>query len=159
MLIGREHERGLLNELTQRRKNILILGAEGVGKTAIVDHALGAGQIKNVLHSKSSTTLKETLVNMIQSSQASKDLQRKNILSLKKICYQLLDQSLEYVVLDHVAWVEPRFYGFLAYVKEQRIPSIIVTREADKKNVGHLWMGLYDFERLEIKNRLLWGKF
>jgi ATP-dependent Clp protease ATP-binding subunit ClpA len=82
MLIGREHERGLLNELTQRRKNILILGAEGVGKTAIVDHALGAGQIKNVLHSKSSTTLKETLVNMIQSSQASKE-----------ICYQLLDQS------------------------------------------------------------------
>jgi hypothetical protein len=152
MLIGKEQEWRLLNELMRQRKNILILGAEGVGKTAIVDHVLADGQIKNVLHSKSSTTLKETLVNMIQSSQGSKDLEKKNILSLKKICYQLLDQSPEYVVLDHVAWVEPRFYGFLAYVKAQKIPSIIVTRKADKKNVGHLWMGLYDFEKLEIKN-------
>jgi integrase/recombinase XerD len=152
MLIGREQECRLLKELMRQRKNILILGPEGVGKTAIVDHALADGHIKNGLHSKSSTTLKETLVNMIQSSQGSKDLQKKNILSLKKIYYQLLDQSPEYVVLDHVAWVEPRFYGFLTYVKEQKIPSIIVTRKADKKNVGHLWMGLYDFEKVEIKN-------
>ena len=89
---------------------------------------------------------------MVESRLGGKDLQKKNILSLKKICYQLLDQSPEYVVLDHVAWVEPRFYGFLTYLKERKIPFIIGTRKPDKKNLGHLWMGLYDFEKVEIKN-------
>lgn len=152
MLVGREQECRLLNELTGQKKNILILGPEGVGKTAIVDHVLAEGQMKDVLRSKSSTSLKETLVNMIQSAFGSKDLQKKNILTLKKICCELLDQSPEYVVLDHVAWVEPRFYGFLTYLKERKIPLIIVARKADKGNVGRLWMGLYDFKKLEIKN-------
>ena len=152
MLIGREPECRLLNELMRQSKNILILGGEGVGKSAMIDHMLASGPRKNVLYSKSSTSLKETLVNMIQSAFGSKDLQKKNILSLKKICYPLLDQSPEYVVLDHVAWVEPRFYGFLTYLKERKIPFVIGTRTQDKKSIGHLWMGLYDFEKLEIKN-------
>ena len=152
MLIGREQECRLLKELMRQRKNILILGPEGVGKSAMSDHVLMGGPVKNVLYSKRSGTLKETLVNIIQSAFGSKDLQKKNILTLKKICYQLLDQSLEYVVFDHVEWVEPRFYGFLTYLKERKIPFIIATRTQDKKNIGHLWMGLYDFERLEIKN-------
>jgi hypothetical protein len=51
-----------------------------------------------------------------------------------------------------MAWVEPKFYGFLTYLKERKITFIIVTRSSDKKDIGHLWMGLYDFESLEIKN-------
>lgn len=152
MLIGREQECRFLNELMRQRKNILILGDEGVGKSAMIDHMLAGGPEKNVLYSKRSTSLKESLVNMAEFAIGSKKLQQKNILSLKKICYELLDQSPEYAVLDHVAWVEPRFYGFLTYLKERKIPFIIATRTQDKKNIGHLWMGLYDFEKLEIKN-------
>jgi hypothetical protein len=63
-----------------------------------------------------------------------------------------LDANPGYVVLDQVGWVEPKFYGFLTYIKEQQVPLIIVTRRADKRNIGHLWMGVYDFETLEIKN-------
>jgi MoxR-like ATPase len=43
MLIGRESESRLLNELIRQRKNILIAGPEGVGKSAIVDHVLTGG--------------------------------------------------------------------------------------------------------------------
>ncbi len=60
--------------------------------------------------------------------------------------------SIEYVVLDHIAWVEPKFYGFLTYLKERSIPFVIVTRRPDKKNIGHLWMSLYDYQTLEVKN-------
>lgn len=152
LLIGREQECRRLDELMRQRKNILVLGAEGVGKTALVDHVLAACAMKNVLYSRHSTTLKETMVNMIESARGGKDLPKKDILSLKKICYQLLDESPEYAVLDHVEWVEPKFYGFLTFLVERKLPFVIVTRQPGKKNIGHLWMGLYDFEKLEIKN-------
>jgi hypothetical protein len=152
MLIGREQECRLLNELMRQRKNILILGAEGVGKSAMIDHVLVDGPVKNVLYSKRSTSLKETLVNMVEFAIGSKNLKQKNILNLKKICYELLEARPDYAVLDHIVWVEPKLYGFLTYLKEIKITFIIVTRTQDKKNIGHLWMGLYDFEKLEIKN-------
>jgi hypothetical protein len=151
-LIEREHECRLVDALMRQRKNILVLGEEGVGKSAIINNVMAAHPVKNILYSKRSTTLEETLVNMVESALGGKDLQKKNILSLKKICYELLDKSPDYAVLDHVAWVEPRFYGFLTYMKERKIPFVIVTRRPGKKHIGHLWMGLYDFEKLEVKN-------
>jgi hypothetical protein len=152
MLIGRDPECRLLDDLIRQRKNILMVGPEGVGKSAVVDHVLAGGAIKNVLYSKSSASLKETLANMAEFALGSKNLHQKNILSLKKICYQLLESIPDYAILDHMAWVAPKFYGFLTYLKEQKITFIIATRSSDKKDIGHLWMGLYDFERLEIKN-------
>jgi integrase/recombinase XerD len=152
VLIGREEERCRLCDLMRQRKNIVVLGEEGVGKSAIIENVLAGGEIRRLLYSKHSTTLKETLINMIESAIGGKDLQKKNILSLKKICYQLLRERSEYAVLDHVAWVEPKFYGFLIYLLERKLPFVIVTRRPGKENVGHLWMGLYDFEKLEIKN-------
>ena len=38
ILIGRDQECRLLNRLMGERKNILILGAEGVGKSAMIDY-------------------------------------------------------------------------------------------------------------------------
>lgn len=152
LLIGREHECRLVEDLMRQKKNVLILGDEGVGKSAIVENVIAGGVGENILYSKRSATLKETLVNMVGAAQGGKDLQKKNILSLKKICYQLLDANPEYVVLDHVAWVERKFYGFLTYLKERKIPFVIATRRPGKKNIGHLWMGLYDYQTLEVKN-------
>jgi len=128
MLIGRQHERRLLDDLMLQKKNVLILGEEGVGKSAMVEDVMASSVGKNILYSKRSTTLKETLVNLVESVHGGKRLQKENILSLKKTCYQLLDESPDYTVLDHVTWVEPKFYGFLTYLKERKIPFIIVTR-------------------------------
>jgi AAA domain (dynein-related subfamily) len=152
LLIGREKECRLVGDLMRQRRNVLILGEEGVGKSAIVENVLSACALNNVLYSKHSATLKETLVNLVESAIGDQHLQKKTILSLKNICYRLLDRSPEYVVLDHVAWVEPKFYGFLIYLIERKLPFIMVTRRSGKKNIGHLWKGLYDFERLEINN-------
>jgi hypothetical protein len=152
VLIGREQECRLLDELMRQGKNVLVFGDEGVGKTAIVENAVASCGIKKVLYSRRSATLKETMVNMIESARDSKDLAKKNILSLKKICYQLLSEHPEYAVLDQIEWVEPKFYGFFIYLIEQKLPFVIVTRRADKRNVGHLSMGLSDFTKVEIKN-------
>jgi hypothetical protein len=152
LLIGRGDERRALNELIQQRKSVLILGDEGVGKSALLEDALANSGIKNILYSKRSTTLKETLVNLLQSATNLAHLPKQNILALKKHCYQLLAARPEYVVLDHIVWVEPKYYAFLTFIKEQKFPFIIATRKTGKKNVGHLWMGLYDFAVLEVQN-------
>ena len=60
ILIGRDQECRLLNRLTGERKNILILGAEGVGKSAMIDYMPAGGPVKNILYSKRSGTQKET---------------------------------------------------------------------------------------------------
>ncbi|HUK40801.1 MAG TPA: hypothetical protein VLX11_07155 [Candidatus Acidoferrales bacterium] len=151
-LVGRKEECRVIEELMHQRKNILVTGEGGVGKSAILDHVMAARSGKNVLYSKQSATLKGTLVNIVEFATGAKNLAKKNILALKKICYQLLDPSPEYLILDHLGWVEPKFYGFLIYLTERRIPLIIVTREREKQRLGHFWMGLYDFEKLEIKN-------
>ncbi|HXF75970.1 MAG TPA: ATP-binding protein [Methylomirabilota bacterium] len=151
-LIGREHEQRALLGFIEQKRSVLILGDEGVGKSAILEDVVAASPVKNILYSRHSVTLKETLVNFIGFALGRKDVQKKNILSLKKLCYALLDASPDYAVLDHIGWVEPKFYGFLTYVKERGIPFIVATRRPGKKSVGHLWMGLYDFETLEIKN-------
>jgi len=138
--------------LMRQRRNILIVGEEGVGKSVIVDHVMAARRGTHVLYSKQSPTLKETLINIAEFATGAKNLAKKNLLALKKTCYELLDQNPEYVILDHLGWVEPKFYGFLIYVTERNIPFVVVTREREKQNIGHLWMDLYDFEKLEIKN-------
>lgn len=151
-LIGREKERRALLDLIGQKNSVMIVGDEGVGKSALLEDVVAAGPLKNILYSQHSTTLKETLVNFVGLAPDGKDLWKKNVLSLKKLCYKLLDANPEYAILDHIGWVEPQFYGFLTYVKERGVPFIVAARKPGKKNVGHLWMGLYDFETLEIKN-------
>jgi hypothetical protein len=152
MFIGREHECQRLSDLMRNRKHVLVLGEDGVGKSAILNHTLADGVLKKFLYSKHSTTLKEALVNLVGAAVGGKELAKQNILTLKKTCYRLLDNRPEYAVFDHVARVERRFYAFLTYLRERNLPLLIVTRQPGKDNLGHLWMGLYDFEVLEVKN-------
>ena len=152
MFIGREPECRRLSDLIRHRSNVLVLGEEGVGKSTILNHAIADGIFKNFLYSKNSATLKEALVNLVGAAVGGKELAKKNILTLKKTCYQLLNERPEYGVFDHVARVERRFYAFLTYLRERNLPLVIAARQSGKDNLGHLWMGLYDFEVLEVKN-------
>jgi hypothetical protein len=152
MFIGREQECRRLDELVRRRSNVLVLREEGVGKSAIIHRAISDGVFKHFLYSRQSATLKETLVYLVGAAVGGKELAKKNILTLKKACYQLLNERPEYAVFDHVARVERRFYAFLTYLRERDLPLVVVARQLGKDNLGHLWTGLYDFEVLEIKN-------
>jgi AAA+ ATPase superfamily predicted ATPase len=152
VLIGREKELRLLSDLVRSKKNVLVLGEEGVGKSAIINHTIASGVLKNFLYSKHSATLKEALVNLVGEAVGGKELAKQNILTLKKVCYRLLNGRPEYAVFDHVAYVERRFYAFLTYLREGNLPVVIVSQKRGKDNLGHLWMGLYDFEVLEVKN-------
>src|SRR6185437_1498668 len=84
VLVGRDDEGRALNELMEQRRSVLILGDKGVGKSALLEDALANSGIKNILYSKRSTTLKETLVNLLQSATNPAHLPKQNTLALKK---------------------------------------------------------------------------
>ena len=151
ILIGRETECMVIKELMARKKDIMILGEEGVGKSAIINKLLSERDRENFLYSSQSKTLKEALISLIEFRAGSKkNIQNKTTLTLKKIGYEILDQHTGYVVFDHISWIEPRFYGFLIYIMNKKLPLIILARGMEKTNIGQLWRASYTFEKVEI---------
>jgi len=153
ILIGRENELKAIGDSIDNKRNIIVFGQEGVGKTAIISQILKNRSMGKVLLSENSPSLKESLENIIISSGDYKgDIRVKNILSLKKILYALLDKSPEYLVFDHVGRVDPKFYSFLTYLIDRKIPLLIVCRGVDKKDISHLRLSLFAFEKMAVPN-------
>jgi GTPase SAR1 family protein len=153
-LAGRENELELINDLMNNKRNIIIFGEEGVGKSAIVQRILREQSKKNNLYVRENGTLRLTLTGIIAAISQEKNIgiDSLNILALKKKCYEMLESAMGYIVLDHMGRVEPKHCAFLTYVLEKNIPLLVISRGLDKKDIGHLRMALYDFEKVEIKN-------
>jgi 2-hydroxy-3-keto-5-methylthiopentenyl-1-phosphate phosphatase len=154
ILIGREKECAAISDLINQRKNIIIFGAEGVGKSAIVNRVLSGFVTLNKFYSPVSKTLKESLLNfMMYDTFDKKTIQKADILALKKLFYEILaKKNPEYIIFDHVESVEPKFYSFFVYLMEEKIPLIVLSRGLEKKDIGHLRMSLFNFEKVEISN-------
>jgi len=153
-IIGREKECAAISALINQRKNIIIFGEEGTGKTAIINKVLSDFVGLNIFFSSQSKTLKETLFNfMSHPSCDKKTIQGLNLLDLKKLFYSLLESNKpQYIIFDHVESVEPKFYSFFLYLMEKEIPLIVLCRGLEKKDIGHLYMSLFNFEKVEISN-------
>ena len=154
ILIGREKEYAAISALISQRKNIIIFGAEGTGKSVIIKSVLKDRNITGLLYSQDSRTLKGALSNLAVSIFGNtKAAQELNILALKNTLYGIIkDKKPEYIVFDHVESVEPKFYSFFVYLMEAKIPLIILSRGLQKKDIGHLRMSLFQFEKIEISN-------
>jgi len=154
ILIGREKECITISGFINQRKSILIFGPEGVGKTAVINKVLSGFSALNKLYSASSKTLKESLLNfMLCDTFDKKTIQKADILALKKLFYGILaKKSPEYIIFDHIENVESKFYSFLVYLMEVKIPIIVLSRGLEKKDIGHLRMSSFNFEKVEISN-------
>ena len=153
ILIGRENELKAIGDSIGNKRNIIVFGQEGVGKSAIISRALKDNGMEKVLLSENSSSLKESLKNIIISSgNYNGDIWTKNTLSLKKILYALLDKNPEYLVFDHVGRIDPKFYSFLTYLIDRKVPLLVACRGIEKKDIGHLRLSLYAFEKVPISN-------
>lgn len=72
ILVGGERECLFITNLMDQRKNIVIFGEQGVGKTVIMEELLKGRGAKHVLYSRQSRTLKEALCNLVKSGMPSK---------------------------------------------------------------------------------------
>jgi hypothetical protein len=131
-----------------------MFGEEGVGKSAIAQRILLERLDKNNLYVWENGTLRLTLVGIIAGRSQEKNIaiDSLNILALKKKCYEIIEKAPDYIVLDHMGRVEPKHYAFLTYLLEKNIPSLVISRGLNKKDIGHLRMSLYSFEKVEIVN-------
>ena len=152
ILIGREKERAIISGLIDQRKNIIIFGAEGTGKSAIIQSVLKDKNITDLLCSQDSRTFRGSLSNLILSALGiSKAVQGSNILDLKTLFYRIIDDKKpDYIVFDHIEIVEPKFYSFIVYLMEAKIPLIALCRGLNKKDIGHLRMSAFNFEKIEL---------
>jgi GTPase SAR1 family protein len=154
ILIDRERELRIISVLTSQRKNIIIFGEEGVGKTAIINKVL-ADQFnaKKYLYMEESKTFREALMGLVLSGSNSRvKIEEKNILELRKMVYPLLDKQPEYIIFDHIGRIEPKYYSFLEYLIERNLPLMVISQGTDKKAIGNLRYLLHNFERVEISN-------
>lgn len=135
------------------KKNIMVFGQEGVGKTSIIQEVMNNIGTDRILYSPQSGTLKETLMNLVLSGGSVQgNINEKNILALRKVLYPILDQKPGYIIFDHIGRVEPKYYSFVEYLTERELPLMIIARGIDKKNIGHLRYALHNFKRIEISN-------
>jgi|GEM_PF-467029 len=153
IFIGREKELRAIQQAMDQKRNLIIFGEEGVGKTALIQKIRKEREADFILFSVSSLNLKESLLNLILSSRHSqRELNGKNILALKKIFYGLLEKKPSYIIFDHLARVGPRFYSFFEFLIDKEIPLVILSRGLTKDDIGHLWMSLFSFEKIKIEN-------
>ena len=153
-IIAREKECAIITNFINQRQSIIIFGLEGVGKTAVLNKVLTSFPGLNKIISQESKTLKESLLNfMARASFGKKIVNRANILVLKKLFYEILAKNKpEYIIFDHIERVEPKFYSFFEYLIEAKIPLIVLSRGLGKKEIGHLRMSSFNFEKIEISN-------
>ena len=153
IICRREDELRMILRLMDKRRNLIVFGEEGVGKTALIQRVLTERKAIFMLFSAKSTGLKESLVNFVLSSQdVQRDVSGKNILSLKKIFYSLLAQSPEYIIFDQLGRVGPKFFSFFEYLMDKEFPLLIVCRGLAEKDLGHLKIWSLNFEKVEISN-------
>ena len=142
--IGREKEIEQLRRHYLGRKHVLLIGAAGIGKTALLrqmrqnfpmllcEETSSLGRICDGLERQ--LGWKHYKMNLIE---------RKNRL----IAY--LGRRGEPVVFDNMALTPPRVARFVAHLIE-RIPVWVSTRSALACDIGAVWQHLYAFERMEL---------
>lgn len=142
--VGRGKEVERLKQLHAQRKHVLILGAPGVGKSALVAHLRCRLPMLWCPHSEHLGEICNSLEGELGLSDADlKLVQRKQRLR------QALAQAGRTVVFDGLGWTTPKLSSFLESVME-RVPVWMCACSEHPWDIGHFWTLLVRFERVEL---------
>jgi predicted ATPase len=143
--VGREKEITQLRRLYARRGHVLIVGPEGVGKSALIEHLRGTLLLVLCVQSE---TLGEICCNLEGELHLSATpaplVQRKNRL------LNVLAETGQTVVFDGMGWTTPKISSFLESTME-RTPVWISARSELSVEIGHFWPLLARFEKIELR--------
>jgi adenylate kinase family enzyme len=142
--VGRGKELARLKQLHAQRKHVLILGPSGVGKSALLARLRQQLPLLLCPHSEHFGEICDSLEGELGLRAADlKLIQRKQRLR------QALAEAGRTVVFDGLGWTTPKLSSFLETVKA-RGPVWIATRSERSWDIGHFWLQLARFERVEL---------
>jgi energy-coupling factor transporter ATP-binding protein EcfA2 len=131
--IGRRIEMVKLRRLHARGAHVLVVGPEGVGKSAMVNHLRKSLPLVICGNSESLGEICRNLEMDLNSTAPRLPLvQRKNRL------LKMLAETGQTVVFDGVSWTTPRISSFLERVMELG-PVWICARSELARDIGHFW--------------------
>jgi hypothetical protein len=130
--------------LYAQRKHVLVVGTEGMGKTAL---------LQQVIHSCPMLLCEETSSLRRICDSLERQLGWKhyklNVVERKNRLLAYLERRGEPVAFDQVASTPPRVARFIGRLADH-IPVWIVCRSDHSKEVGRIWEHLYKFARIEL---------
>jgi hypothetical protein len=143
--VGREREIARLRQLHKQHKHVLILGPEGVGKTALVAHLRESLNLRVCPAS-------ERLSDICEALEREFDLEAGDLhlVPRKNRLLKLLKGTKRTVVFDGASWTTPKLSSFIENVTE-RAPVWLCARSEHPWDVGRIWPLLVRFEKVEIK--------
>lgn len=143
---GREALSAQLYGLAAERRCVVLMGAEGVGKTALLQRVR---QSASVLYCEVSSSL-GTICDGLESELGLVKGRLVVAERRRRLAARLLDRG-EPVIFDHVAKAPPHVSGFLFGLIGHGLPVWIACRSDRIADLGrHLWQYLVDFKRVEV---------
>jgi hypothetical protein len=143
--IGREKEIARLRELHKQRRHVLILGAEGIGKSALVEHLRESFDLRVCPTSERLSEICESLEHSLDAETSHLELvKRKNRL------LKMLKETKRAVVFDGASWTTPKLGTFIENVS-MCVPVWLCVRSEHPWDVGRIWPLLVRFEHIELK--------
>lgn len=142
--VGRSQALARLKQLHAQGKHVLILGPEGIGKSALLGEAARALPLLICPQSARLAAICGALESRLGLGGAEQRLvERKN-----RLLRELVERGLT-TVFDGVGWTSPRLSSFLELVSA-RVPVWIATRSEHPWDIGHFWTWLARFERVAL---------
>lgn len=143
--VRRKKEAGQLLRLHAQRKHVLILGPEGVGKSALICHI--ASQLPLLICPES-----VRLADICGALEAQLGLRDdgQHLAQRKNRILRALAVTGKAVVFDGVEWTTPKLSSFIECVSE-RVPVWIATRSEHSWDIAHVWPLLSRLTRVELQ--------
>ena len=143
--VARTQEAEQLRRLHAQRRHVLILGAEGIGKSALVAHLRKSLRLRVCPASERLSEICDALERELGLNAGELHLTaRKNRL------LKLLRGTKRTVVFDGASWTTPKLGSFIENVCE-RVPVWLCVRSEHPWDVGRIWPLLVRFEHVELK--------
>jgi predicted AAA+ superfamily ATPase len=133
-----------LRRLYCQRKNVLLVGPAGIGKTTLLRTLTETLPLTICDETSSLVRLCDCLGNRVGWSH-----EKLGIIVRKNRLLRYLRTHPDPIVLDHVAETGPRVARFISHLVDE-LPVWIVCRSDRRRDIGHVWENLYRFVRVEI---------
>jgi hypothetical protein len=141
---GRQALIEYLCTLYAQRKHVLVVGTEGMGKTAL---------LRQINHSCPMLLCEETSSLRRICDSLERQLgwphYKLNVVERKNRLLGYLERRGEPVAFDQVALTPPRVARFIGHLADE-IPVWIACRSDRSKEIGRVWEHLYKFTRVEL---------